>query len=188
MIAKGLDYPDVTLVGVLNADTSMHVPDFRAAERTYQLLEQVAGRAGRGPKGGRVIIQTYWPEHPAIRAVALRDPELLYVAERADRQALGFPPYRRLANVVLSGTVEADVVEAARRSADAIRVHLPEGWTLLGPAPAPIARIKGHWRWHLVVKAPTDARMARPLESILGDAPVASGVTRIIDVDPAGML
>ena len=188
MIAKGLDYPDVTLVGVLNADTSMHVPDFRAAERTYQLLEQVAGRAGRGPKGGRVIIQTYWPDHPAIRAVATRDPEFLYAAERADRQALGYPPYRRLANIVLSGTVEREVAQAARRSAETIRDHLPDGWDIIGPSPAPIARLKGHWRWHLVVKAAPDATMARPLETILDAAPVPATVTRIIDVDPAGML
>ncbi|MBN2840457.1 MAG: primosomal protein N' [Coriobacteriia bacterium] len=188
MIAKGLDFPDVTLVGVLSADTSMHVPDFRASERTYQLLEQVAGRAGRGPKGGVVIIQTYWPDHPAVEAVKCRDAALLYVNERAERRALGYPPYVRLANIGLSGAEAPDVRDAAERFAAALRQRCESGWTVLGPSPAPIARLKGRWRWHLVLKAPPGADIAAALAEVDGRVMATEGVVRTIDVDPAGML
>lgn len=188
MIAKGLDYPDVTLVGVLNADTSMHVPDFRAAERTYQLLEQVAGRAGRGVRPGRVIIQTYWPDHPAVRAVLTGDAEVLYAAERADRAALGFPPYGRIANIVASGRSAEAVREAAHAAAEALRAALPEGFRLVGPAPAPIVRVKGNWRWHVLLKAPEGSDLPAVLAAALERVAVPDGVTRIVDVDPVGML
>lgn len=188
MIAKGLDYPDVTLVGVLNADTSMHVPDFRAAERTYQLLEQVAGRAGRGARPGRVIIQTYWPDHPAVGAVLTGDPEVLYAAERTDRAALGFPPFGRIANIVASGRSAVAVRDTARAAADALRRAIPSDFSVVGPAPAPIARIKSNWRWHLLLKAPEGADLPGVLAQVLEPVPVPEGVTRIIDVDPVGML
>jgi primosomal protein N' (replication factor Y) len=188
MIAKGLDYPDVTLVGVLNADTSMHVPDFRAGERTYQLLEQVAGRAGRGDKPGRVIIQTYWPDHPAVQAVVAGDGAGLYAREAADRKELGFPPFGRIANVVTSGRSASDVRESAYAAAEALSGALPEGFAIVGPSAAPIARIKGNWRWHLVVKSPVDGDLPRVLRDGLERLAVAEGVTRIVDVDPVGML
>lgn len=188
MIAKGLDFPDVTLVGVLNADTSMHVPDFRATERTYQLLEQVAGRAGRGPKGGVVVIQTYWPGHPAVEAVRLRDASVLYEREREDRRMLGYPPYMRIANIGFSGTNARDVAASADGYAHALRAGCAREWTVLGPSPAPIVRIKGRWRWHIVVKAPPGSDMSAVLASIDEQATVPEGVVRSIDVDPAGML
>lgn len=188
MIAKGLDYPDVTLVGVLNADTSMHVPDFRAAERTYQLLQQVAGRAGRGIRPGRVIIQTYWPDHPAVGAVLTGNAEQLYAAERADRASLGFPPFGRIANIVTSGRSAVAVRDAAHGAADALRRAIPEDFNVVGPAPAPIARIKSNWRWHLLLKAPEGADLSGVLARLLEPVPVPEGVTRIIDVDPVGML
>lgn len=188
MIAKGLDYPDVTLVGVLNADTSMHVPDFRAGERTYQLLEQVAGRAGRGREPGRVIIQTYWPDHPAIRAVVAGDASLLYAQEVEDRSALGFPPFGRIVNVLFSGPKASDVRDAAHAAASALRGALPAGWDLVGPSAAPITRLKGKWRWHMLVKAPADADISAVVGPVLTTVPVPEGVVRIIDVDPIGML
>ena len=188
MIAKGLDYPDVTLVGVLNADTSMHVPDFRAAERTYQLLEQVSGRAGRGTRPGRVIIQTYWPDHPAVRAVLSSDAEVLYAAEREDRAVLGFPPFGRIANIVASGRSAQAVREVAHAAADALRGAMPEGFSLVGPAPAPIMRVKGNWRWHLLLKAQPGADLPGLLARALEPVQVPEGVTRIVDVDPVGML
>ena len=113
MIAKGLDYPEVTLVGVINADTTLHLPDFRAGERTYQLLEQVAGRAGRGERQGRVIVQTYWPDHPAIQAAAQHEPRLFYEEEERVRAALGYPPFGRLANVLFWGGDKSAVAAAA---------------------------------------------------------------------------
>jgi len=188
MIAKGLDYPDVTLVGVLNADTSMHIPDFRSGERTYQLLEQVAGRAGRGEKPGRVIIQTYWPDHPAIRAVVSREGALLYEQEAEERAALGFPPFGRIVNVVFSGTSAGDVRSAARDAAAAVLDVLPDGWELVGPSTAPIARLKGNWRWHFLVKAPVDAAVSGVVGAALQGVATREGVTRIVDVDPVGML
>jgi primosomal protein N' (replication factor Y) len=188
MIAKGLDYPEVTLVGVLNADTSMHLPDFRAAERTFQLLEQVAGRAGRGPLGGRVIIQTYWPDHPAVVAVASGDPSALYEGERSQRAALGYPPFGRLVNVGVSGTSSGAVSAAADHVAAALRVLCPPEWEVLGPAPAPIARVKGRWRWHVLVKAPVGAAVSAPVRAALGAVGTPDDVTVVADVDPVSML
>ena len=103
MIAKGLDYPEVTLVGVINADTTLHLPDFRAGERTYQLLEQVAGRAGRGARPGKVIVQTYWPDHPAVLAAAEHEPHLFYDEEEATREALKLPAVRPLGQRAVLG-------------------------------------------------------------------------------------
>jgi primosomal protein N' (replication factor Y) len=188
MIAKGLDYPEVTLVGVLNADSSMHVPDFRAAERTYQLLEQVAGRAGRGPAGGHVVVQTYWPDHPAVQALVTRRPALLYDEERMVRQELGFPPYARIANIGFSGSDLRDVRSAATTTAEALRAGLPDGLTIVGPAPAPIERIKGNWRWHMLVKGPPRSDVAGALAPLLAKVAPPEGVTRVVDIDPAGML
>lgn len=188
MIAKGLDYPDVTLVGVLNADTSMHVPDFRAAERTFQLLEQVAGRAGRGPLGGQVVIQTYWPDHPAVLAVATRDASGLYERERVERQALGYPPYGRLVNIGVTGASAKAVRATAEKAVAELRRACPPEWEVLGPAPAPIARIKGRWRWHAVVKAPARAQVSPPVRAALDSLGVADGVSVVADVDPVGML
>jgi len=188
MIAKGLDYPDVTLVGVLNADTSMHIPDFRAAERTYQLLEQVAGRAGRGPKGGGVIIQTYWPDHPAVLAVASGSGEALYAHERAERAVLGFPPYGRLVNVVISGPAQAEVERTARAAVAALNDWVGQSGSVVGPSPAPIARLKGHWRWHAVVKAPLGSHVIGSVGSALATVRTPAGITLIADVDPVSML
>jgi primosomal protein N' (replication factor Y) len=188
MIAKGLDYPDVTLVGVLNADTSMHVPDFRAGERTYQLLEQVAGRAGRGAKPGRVIIQTYWPDHPAVRAVAAGDGSLLYDPESADRRTLGYPPFGRIVNILLTGPSAPAVRQSAQDAASALREHLPAEWEVVGPAAAPITRLKGSWRWHMLLKAPPGAPVSSLVATALGSVAVPDGLTRIVDVDPVGML
>jgi primosomal protein N' (replication factor Y) len=120
MIAKGLDFPEVTLVGVLIADTALKFPDFRAPERTWQLLEQVAGRAGRAEKDGRVIVQTYWPEHVAIRAAAAHNRELLLADERSVRSEIGYPPYTRLANILLWGKDLKAVSDAALHLAEQI--------------------------------------------------------------------
>lgn len=188
MIAKGLDYPEVTLVGVINADTTLHLPDFRAGERTYQLLEQVAGRAGRGSVPGHVIIQTYWPDHPAIRAVAAQDPSIFYTVEEADRQALGYPPYGRLANVLAWGKDRAAVARTCDELASVLASDLQTGWELLGPSPAPLSRLKGVWRWHLLVKAPTDADLAPVLLGALKAVPKTAGVSVACDVDPLDLL
>ena len=188
MIAKGLDYPEVTLVGVINADTTLHLPDFRAGERTYQLLEQVAGRAGRGERQGLVIVQTYWPDHPAIQAAARHEPPVFYQEEEETRKELGYPPFGRLANVLFWGADKAAVAHAANTWAAALSAGLPEAWSVLGPSPAPIARLKGVWRWHLLVKAPSGAPLAEVLSAVEHRVPGDRKVSHAIDIDPIDLL
>jgi primosomal protein N' (replication factor Y) (superfamily II helicase) len=188
MIAKGLDYPEVTLVGVVNADTTLHLPDFRAAERTYQLLEQVSGRAGRGSAGGEVVVQTYWPDHPAILAAAMHDPDRLYTEESALRRELGYPPFGRLANVLLTGSSQRAVAEAAGVAGERLRAGAPDGFTVLGPSPAPLARVRKAWRWHLLVKAPQKAALPQMLRAALDGYRPPEGVSLAVDVDPSDVL
>ncbi len=187
MIAKGLDYPEVTLVGVINADTTLHLPDYRAGERTYQLLEQVAGRAGRGERQGRVIIQTYWPEHPAIQAAAAHEPALFYDEETTVRTELGYPPFGRLANLLVWGKASDHVAAAARQLADALGSTVPDSWQVLGPSPAPIARVKGVWRWHVLVKAPVDSDISGPIAVAMKAAARPEGVAAAADIDPVDL-
>jgi primosomal protein N' (replication factor Y) len=157
MIAKGLDLPLVTLVGVISADTALNLPDFRAAERTFQLLTQVAGRAGRGPRGGQVIIQTYTPEHYAIRAAANHDYEAFYKRERAFRHQLGYPPFSRLARLLYSDSSATRCREQAAALAetlrDAIQRHHIQHVHLIGPAPCFLNRLQGRWRWQIIIRA-----------------------------------
>lgn len=188
MIAKGLDYPEVTLVGVINADTTLHIPDFRAAERTFQLLEQVEGRAGRGKTLGTVVVQTYWPDHPAIRAAASHDPGSFYPGEELVRRELGYPPFGRLANLLAWGTSQTAVAASIRAVSGALRDAMPDDWVLLGPGPAPLAKLKTAWRWHALVKAPRDADMSGPLSAVLGAVPRPKGVSVAIDVDPYDLM
>src|SRR5207248_10008124 len=159
MIAKGLDFPNVTVVGVVDADTGLHLPDFRAAERTFQLVAQVAGRAGRGPRGGRVFVQTRAPDHHAIRAAAVHSVAEFAAAElplRAPPQP-AYPPHVGLARFVASDPVDARAQEAAEAVAAWLRrmnaERLQDALSVLGPAPCPIARLKERWRWHVLVKA-----------------------------------
>jgi primosomal protein N' (replication factor Y) len=163
MIAKGLDFPNVTVVGVVDADTGLHFPDFRAAERTFQLVAQVAGRAGRGPRGGRVYVQTRSPDHYAIRAAAAHSVEAFAAAELPLRTPPGppYPPSVGLVRFVASGRDQARTAAIAERVAAWLRragtERLGGALTVLGPAPCPITRLRGLWRWHVLVKA-TEAR------------------------------
>jgi primosomal protein N' (replication factor Y) len=188
MIAKGLDYPEVTLVGVINADTTLHLPDFRAGERTYQLLEQVAGRAGRGERQGLVIVQTYWPDHPAIQAAARHEPSVFYEDEQDTRRELGYPPFGRLANILFWGADKAAVATAANAWTTALSSEIPDTWSVLGPSPAPISRLKGVWRWHLLVKAPVGARLSEVLSAVERGVSGNRAVSHAIDVDPIDLL
>jgi primosomal protein N' (replication factor Y) len=188
MIAKGLDYPNVTVVGVVTADTAFHHPDFRAAERTFQLLTQVSGRAGRGPKGGRVIVQTWNPAHYAITSAAKYDWEGFIERELAYRSELGYPPFGELVRIVLSGAGEEKVKEAAEKLGVKLRDAIPPLLaTIMGPAPAPIARIKNRWRWHFLIKA-KDLSVAR--DELKKRASWFGGSRAIkieVDVDPMYM-
>ncbi len=187
MIAKGLDIPNVTVVGVVSADTGLHLPDFRAAERTFQLLAQVSGRAGRGPKGGRVIVQTFNPSHPAVKAAAEHDYEGFAKVEMGHRKALGYPPFARLARIVVQGREVAIAESKARGIGEALRAVPAKGAEILGPAPCPIARVESWHRFHLLVKAPSDEVRRRILAAIplkLGSASLRVSV----DVDPTDLL
>ncbi|MDR1016631.1 MAG: primosomal protein N' [Coriobacteriales bacterium] len=158
MIAKGLDFPEVSLVGVLLADTGLKIPDFRAAERSYDLFEQVAGRSGRaGDVQGQVIIQTYEAQHIAVKAVKAGKRSLFTEGELTLRQSLGYPPFSRLCNIVFDGRTEAEVQEQAQAfcaSLHADAAYADQGIAVLGPAACTIARIKGRYRWHVLLKAP----------------------------------
>ncbi|MBN2358318.1 MAG: primosomal protein N' [Deltaproteobacteria bacterium] len=190
MLAKGHDYPRVTLVGVVVADTSLALADFRAAERTVQLLAQVAGRAGRGEQPGRVIIQAFDTSHPAICAAAAHDYRAFVELELAERRLLNYPPFRRLAVVRLEGadesTTEATALGLVRLAAD----RLPRGVEVLGPAPAPLARLKGVYRFQLLVKSPTASALQQALGALLrAHEQQRRSTTRLVfDVDPALVL
>jgi primosomal protein N' (replication factor Y) (superfamily II helicase) len=193
MIAKGLDLPNVTLVGVVDADTGLHVPDFRAAERTFQLIAQVAGRAGRGPRGGEVLVQTRTPDHPALQAAARHDVEGFAAAELGARVSPPYPPTVDLANLVLSGTSEGQVAKAAVEVGEWLR-RVTEARALpvevLGPAPAPLARIKGRWRWHLLLRSQARGPLGRLLRYAARRAPYATAgaVRLVVDRDPVSLL
>ena len=183
MIAKGLDMPLVTLVGVVTADTALHLPDFRATERTFQLLEQVAGRAGRGPRGGRVIIQTYTPENHAIQSVRRHDYDSMYERDIEFRRNLGYPPFGRLVRLTFAHTGAAYSQEqaaamASRLTQERDRRGLPN-LDVLGPAPAFVPRVRGRWRWNLVLRG------ADPV-ALIRDMQFPRGWT--VDVDPVSLL
>ncbi|HYK81988.1 MAG TPA: primosomal protein N' [Gemmatimonadales bacterium] len=190
MIAKGLDFPNVTVVGVVDADTGLHLPDFRAAERTFQLVAQVAGRTGRGPKGGRVFVQTRAPDHHAIRAAAAHSVTAFAAAELPLRDA-PHPPYppavglvRFVAAHANPGTAAATAERVAAWLRRASTERLAGALSVLGPAPCPIARLKGRWRWHVLVKSATPRAIGRVVRAwgTRGRGAV------IVDRDPVSLL
>lgn len=183
MIAKGLDLPRVTLVGIISADTSLHLPDFRAAERTFQLLTQVAGRAGRGPLGGKVVLQTYSPEHYCIQAACNHDYASFYTREIEFRRQHGYPPFGELARLVYVNYGESRVQREAEQMAGQIRQRLHrDGWggiDLIGPAPAFRRKIRGRYRWQIILRG-------RDLSTFLAHLTIPLGWT--VDVDPVSTL
>ena len=152
MIAKGLDFPRVTLVGVINADIGLHLPDFRSCERTFQLLSQVAGRAGRGRLAGEVVIQTYVPDHYVVRAAVAHDYHGFVERELAARTEPAYPPGVRMARIVLSSPVQADALSAAQSLEAWLTKRIADGPEVLGPAPAPIEKLHGRFRWHVLLR------------------------------------
>lgn len=188
MIAKGLDFPEVTLAGVINADTVLKMPDFRSAERTYSLLEQIAGRAGRGIKTGQVIIQTYWPEHPALRAVAEHDRSLLIASEYAQRQEALYPPYVQLGRVLVWGSQLEKVKQRASEIGQALRTIPGSSLKVLGPVPCLIEKAKNNYRYHVVVKADHDCALGLLLSGVLTDLGTAPLVNCAIDIDPYDLM
>ena len=188
MIAKGLDFPNVVLVGIISADTALTLPDFRGAERTFQLLAQVAGRAGRGAREGRVIVQSRLPEHAAITLAAAQDFEAFAAKELPDRQAFGYPPHRRLLRVMIRGPQEAAVQREAAAVAERVIQAATRATQVLGPAAPPIARVSGKYRRHVLAKAPHTREVAEILRA-LHAAPRPRGKVEVQwDVDPTSLL
>lgn len=190
MIAKGLDFPQVTLVGVVNADTMLKLPDFRAAERTYSLLEQVAGRAGRGERPGRVIIQSYWATHPAIQAAARHSRDLFLASELEERKIAGYPPYGRITNVLVWGKNARDVHAAGDELARRLRESMgaDEDWELLGPSDCIKSRVKDRIRRHIVIKSPLDFPVGEFVSLCIRSMTVPSGLNIAVDVDAHDMM
>ena len=200
MVAKGHDFPKLTLVGVVVADVGLHLPDFRASERTFQLLTQVAGRAGRADLPGEVLIQTFRPDHFAVQCARTHDYAGFYKREALARERMGYPPYRRLARLrfesknkhlaAKAGEWTASYLRkrgavAAGRAADTSVVEY------LGPAPAPLLRIRGVWRYHIILKARTSRRLGEALKSLTAEfdgQPAFSSVRLAVDVDPISLM
>ena len=191
MIAKGLDFPGVTLVGVVNADVGMHLPDFRATERTFQLLSQVAGRAGRGKLGGEVLIQTALPEHYAIQAALTHDYVAFATRELEERRHPAYPPMVRLINVVVSSPVAEDAAGNAEAAARWLRAHVISGTPveLTGPAPSPIERLHGRWRWHFLLRSVSVKALGTSAKRLQAEFRTRGTDVRIaIDRDPSALL
>ena len=202
MIAKGFDFPHVTLVGVVLADVGLRLPDFRSSERTFQLLTQFAGRAGRGIKPGRVIIQTWMPEHPSIRFAKEHDFLNFYAHEKRCREEFHYPPHRLLVNIIIRSHDEKKAYLFAREIRDNLKKELsvrdprttdheknlePE-IEIIGPAPLPFYKLRGHFRWHVMLKIPKDLLLSPTIYSLLMSLKRPSSVAFQLDVDPLNIL
>ena len=204
MVSKGLDFPNVTLVGVIAADTALNLPDFRASEQTFSLLTQVAGRSGRAELEGKVVIQTYMPEHYCIAAAQKHDYLDFYAQEVVARDALRYPPFAHVAILLLRGKDEQAVIDAAHAARDQLEMwqtdqeHISQGpkaeetsVEILGPAPAPLSKIERKFRWHLLLKS-TDAQKIGRLSKRFTDEPPAiiksKAIEFVIDIDPTNIL
>jgi len=191
MIAKGLDFPNVTLVGVISADTILNLPDFRASERTFQLISQVAGRTGRGPKGGRVVVQSFNPRHYSITYAAAHDYDGFAKKELEYRKQLNYPPFSKLARIVFRSRTE----DKAKEKSSAVTEKLKEvtktngnHLEILGPSPAPVTKINNMFRWHLLIRSQNHSHIHDALQKISDMLKPSKSVQAIVDVDPYMML
>ncbi|MCD4813703.1 primosomal protein N' [bacterium] len=187
MVAKGIDYPNVTLVGIISADTALHLPDFRAEEKTFQLMVQVAGRAGRGGKPGLVLAQTHTINHPVIALAQQQDYKAFFDREIQQRRELDYPPFTRMAVIICRGVQPAAALKLANVIADRMKRIAQKHDRLLGPVPSPRERVAKEHRFQILVKCPTVAARRRLLDVVDSMRPV-SGTRVIIDVDPQNML
>ena len=190
MVAKGFDFPHVTLVGVISADTALNLPDFRASERTFQLLTQVAGRTGRGELGGEVIVQTYSLSHHSIVNAQVHDYNMFYVQEIADRRELGYPPFGRMIGILFQGEDEQKVIAEAQRFTALMRKQ-GDGMVILGPAPSVVSRVRGQYRWHLLVRSPNSKRLREVVRTARNTWEQDADRKHLqikVNVDPMGMM
>ena len=204
MVSKGLDFPNVTLVGVIAADTALNLPDFRAGEQTFSLLTQVAGRSGRAELEGKVVIQTYMPEHYCIATAQQHDYLGFYKQEVEARGALRYPPFSHVAVLLLRGKDEKEVIDTAHIVRDQLemwqtdREHTSRvadieepAVEILGPAPAPLSKIEGKFRWHLLLRSPTAEKIGQLLKHLVDDPPAtikSKAIEFVIDIDPTNTL
>ena len=184
LVAKGHNFPKLTLVGVIDADLGLTGSDLRAAERTFQLMRQVAGRAGRAEAPGTALLQTYQPDHPVIRSILEGDEEGFWKAEAGERQQAGMPPYGRLAGIILSGPDVAAVFDAGNQLARNDRALRDVGAQVFGPAPAPIARVRGRHRVRLLVKADKNVALQRALSIWVSQIKLKGDLRLAVDIDP----
>ena len=190
MIAKGLDFPNVTLVGVLNADTSLGLPDFRASERTFQLLTQVSGRAGRAEKEGNVLIQTYNPDHYAIQYAQRQDYEHFFGKEMQVRHQGGYPPYYYTIQITASARTEADAAQKMFQIRGEIVNYLSQNAVILGPTPQSIMRINNRYYYQLVIKYKNEPQLENYLQNLLltSQKEERNGLQIVIDRDPMNFI
>lgn len=204
MVSKGLDFPNVTLVGVIAADTALNLPDFRASEQTFSLLTQVAGRSGRADLEGKVVIQTYMPEHYSIEAAQKHDYLGFYAEEVVARDALRYPPFAHVATLLLRGKDEQAVIDAAHAARDQLEIwqtdpehasQVPKveetSVEILGPAPAPLSKIEGKFRWHLLLRSAYPEKMAQLFKRFTDEPPTiikSKAIEFVIDIDPTNTL
>jgi primosomal protein N' (replication factor Y) len=191
MIAKGLDFPNVTLVGVIQADTALHLPDFRAAERTFHLVTQVAGRTGRGAREGRVLVQTLNPDHPAIRAAARHDFAAFAAYELPLRELLHYPPFASMIRLVIRGPAEEAASRFALGLAERLTAALEASQAaarVLGPAPAPFARLRGFYRFQIQMQGPDGEKLRAAVRRAGDEVRPPKDVQWIADVDPLDMM
>ena len=188
MIAKGLHFPNVTLVGIINADLALHLPDFRAGERTFQLLTQVAGRAGRGEEPGEVFVQTYTPFSPSIQFARHHDFAGYFEQEMEFRERCDFPPFKHAVLITVRSEHEARASFSAETLARRLREALPEEFTLGAPAPAPLEKLQGHYRFHILLRGEAIMRLSRLIRETLDKLPFPEDVVVAVDVDPYQLL
>jgi len=190
ILAKGHDFQRVTLVGVVSADSSLSLPDFRAAERTFQLLTQVAGRAGRGELPGRVLIQTFYPEHYAIQDAVKQDYASFFERELHFRRLMAYPPFTSLANVIVRNTSQEKAIQWSRQLSEYFSPHDGKGARILGPAAAPLARLKKEHRYQFLLKSPKRSVLTKLLTGALSfcDAKEIPPTAVLVDMDPLTLL
>ena len=191
MIAKGLDFPDVTLVGIMNPDTLINMPDFRSGERAFQLITQVAGRAGRGELGGEVLVQTFSPEHYSIRCAAGHDYNEFFSQEMKMRKALQYPPFVRLARILMTGTDEDEVAAIAGKICGVVEKEASGGRVqYMGPAPAPLAKVRDRYRYHIILKSQSGTALRRVLANVYNSAGFRHNrkISVVLDIDPQNLM
>jgi len=191
MVAKGFDFPAVTLVGVISADVALNLPDFRAAERTFQLVAQASGRSGRREQPGEVIVQTYNPDHYSLQAAQEHDYETFFQHELEARREPPYPPFSHLANIIITSAQEQAAIDAANQLASRYRQLCQElglEVDIMGPAPAPLAKVRDKFRWHILLRSRSHDHLRQLISAVSRQMPRSRKISVAIDVDPASLM